>query len=62
MLLRASRTSPRDANPAVMQERTQASPRENTSQLHAQTVVRKQKFPSSPQATDPYTAAIALQQ
>ena len=61
MQKKASRTSPRDANPAATQERTLQSPQENSSPQHALTAVKKQKFPSSPTATDPYTAATAMQ-
>ena len=57
----ASRTSPRDASPAVTLRRTLQEVPENSSPLLALTVARKLRFPSSPLTTDLFTAASATQ-
>jgi hypothetical protein len=61
MLKKASRTSLSAAKNAEQLERTLPRLTENTSQLLALTAAAKLRFPSSPEKTDLYIAAIALQ-
>jgi hypothetical protein len=61
MQKRASRTNPKDAKLAEMQERTQARLKESTSPQFAQNAARNAKFLSNPPKANLYTAAIASQ-
>ena len=61
MLKEALKTNHRDANLAVMQEKTRFAVRENTTQQFALNVAKKQKFHLNQEKTDLYSAANVLQ-
>lgn len=61
MRKRVSRTNPRDAKNAARPERLPAGRIESTSPPPAPPAAPRRKYPSSPEKTDPYIAANALQ-